>query len=260
MKRKVTTIQDRRKVRIRNFLIVSGILLVPFLYVAICASGLFIRNFTLDCFQDELIWCLTHPASCINEKTNVCALTAIMIWLMFVLVQYSKMDNNRIPGLEHGGARWGDIKAFNQKYADLIEQKNKILSENIRFRYDSSTLRNNNTFVVGGSGAGKTSFLLTPNLLNGYASNVITDSKGTTLEEFGNFLSEQKNTRVYTLNLIDFYKSMHINPFLYLRRRQDVTKLVSNLIQNTDSDKIKNSTADPFWGTTRSCLKRTGIA
>ena len=247
MKRKVTTIQDRRKIRLRNFLIASCILLIPFMYGAVCASGLFLRDFTMENFQDVYVWCLLHPAACFNEKTKVCVFAALLLWLIFVMLQYSRIDNNRLPGLEHGGARWGDIKAFNQKYSDPAEKRNRVLSENIRFRYDASTLRNGNLFVVGGSGAGKTSFLLTPNLLIGYGSNLITDSKGTTLEEFGNYLSAQKDTRVYSLNLIDFDKSMHINPFLYLRKQQDVTKLVSNLMQNTDSDKIKNSTADPFW-------------
>ncbi len=247
MRRKVTTIQDRRKIRVRNLLIVGVIMLIPFMYGAVCVSGLFLKDFTVENVQDIFVWCLRHPVACINEKTKVCVFAGLLLWLIFVLMQYSKIDNNRIPGLEHGGARWGNIKAFNQKYSDPIVKKNRVLSENIRFRYDASTLRNGNLFVVGGSGAGKTSFLLTPNLLVGYGSNVITDSKGTTLEEFGNYLSVQKDTRVYSLNLIDFDKSMHINPFLYLRKQQDVTKLVANLMQNTDSDKIKNSTADPFW-------------
>ena len=70
-------------------------------------------------------------------------------------------------GKEYGEAKWGDIKEFNKKFADMDNpSNNKIFSENIRFKYDSSTLRNNNTFVVGGSGSGKTSFFLTPNLLN----------------------------------------------------------------------------------------------
>ena len=42
-------------------------------------------------------------------------------------------------------------------------------------------------------------------------------------------------------------KSMHFNPFLYIRSKSDVTKLVTNLIQNTNSPNIKNSSQDPFW-------------
>ncbi len=66
-------------------------------------------------------------------------------------------------------------------------------------------------------------------------------------EELGTWLSEQKDTRVYTLNLCEMEKSMHFNPFPYIRSKSDVTKLVTNLIQNTNSQNIKNSVADPFW-------------
>ena len=40
---------------------------------------------------------------------------------------------------------------------------------------------------------------------------------------------------------------MHFNPFPYIRNKSDITKLVTNLIQNTNSPNIKNSSADPFW-------------
>ena len=42
-------------------------------------------------------------------------------------------------------------------------------------------------------------------------------------------------------------KSMHFNPFPYIRSKSDITKLVTNLIQNTNSANIKNSSQDPFW-------------
>lgn len=67
------------------------------------------------------------------------------------------------------------------------------------------------------------------------------------MEELGAWLSEKRDTRVYTLNLCEMGKSMHFNPFLYIRSKSDVTKLVTNLIQNTNSPNIKNSSADPFW-------------
>ena len=102
-------------------------------------------------------------------------------------------------------------------------------------------------FVVGGSGAGKNAFFLTPNLLSLHDCNIYTDPKGSLVEELGAWLSEQRDTRVYTLNLCEMEKSMHFNPFLYIRSKSDVTKLVTNLIQNTNSPNIKNSSADPFW-------------
>lgn len=47
--------------------------------------------------------------------------------------------------------------------------------------------------------------------------------------------------------MCEMEKSMHFNPFIYLRQKSDVTKLVSNLIQNTNNTNIKNNFQDPFW-------------
>ena len=167
---------------------------------------------------------------------------------------YNRMDHNRMPGNEFGSAKWGEVRDFNEKYAakdtgktSELSAENKVLSQNVRFRYDSDTLRNNNVFVVGGSGAGKTAFFLTPNLMSLHDCNVYTDPKGGLAEELGAWLSKQKDTRVYTLNLCEMDKSMHFNPFPYIRNKSDITKLVTNLIQNTNSPNIKNSSADPFW-------------
>lgn len=98
---------------------------------------------------------------------------------------YSKSDHNRMPGNEFGSAKWGEVRAFNEKYAARTEEtksglspENKVLSQNVRFRYDSDTLRNNNIVVVGGSGAGKTAFFLTPNLMSLHDCNIYTDPKG----------------------------------------------------------------------------------
>ena len=247
MKKKIRNNIDYRKIRLRNFLIISCILFPFLIYLGICVSGLFAMDISTDNLDASLVWCLTHPVFCWNEKTKAVLAVVSLAWFVFTASQYVKMNNNLMHGQEFGAARWGDIRAFNHKYGDKKEENNKVLSENIRFRYDSSTLRNNNIFVTGGSGVGKTAFFLTPNILNAHGSNIINDPKGSLIEEVGCFLEKQKNTRIYTINLCEMEKSMKFNPFLFLHQRQDVTKLVSNLIQNTNNDQIKNNTADPFW-------------
>ena len=176
---------------------------------------------------------------------------------------YSRSDHNRMPGNEFGSAKWGEVREFNEKYAAKtadeeggLSSENKVLSQNVRFRYDSDTLRNNNVFVVGGSGAGKTAFFLTPNLLSLHDCNIYTDPKGSLVEELGAWLSEQRDTRVYTLNLCEMEKSMHFNPFLYIRSKSDVTKLVTNLIQNTNSPNIKIQVQTHFGRRRNECFWR----
>lgn len=202
----------------------------------------------------QFAWCLRHPLKCYNEKTAGVVSLTLLLWFIASFSAYNRLNNNLMHGNEFGSAKWGNIHAFNQKYAasnteikNGLTSENKVLSENVRFRYEADTLRNGNMFVVGGSGAGKTSFLLTPNLLSLHDCNIYTDPKGSLVEDFGAWLSKQQDTRVYVINMCEMEKSMHFNPFLYLRKKSDVTKLVSNLIQNTNNANIKNNSQDPFW-------------
>jgi len=104
--------------------------------------------------------------------------------------------------------------------------------------------RNKNILVVGGSGSGKTRFFLKPNLMQMHSSYCITDPKGSILVECGKML--QKNGyEIKVLNTIDFKKSMHYNPFAYIRSEKDILKLVTALIANTTPADQKGG--DPFW-------------
>ena len=198
--------------------------------------------------KEQLLWCFMHPFIIYNDKSVPMVALGVLIWGVAAFSYYNKISYNLMHGKEYGEAKWGDIKEFNKKFADMDNpSNNKIFSENIRFKYDSSTLRNNNTFVVGGSGSGKTSFFLTPNLLNLHGCNVFTDPKGTLVEELGPWLESQPDTRVFTINMCEMNKSMHINPFLFIEKKSDISKLIQNLIQNTENANIKASSQDPFW-------------
>lgn len=245
---------DMRKRRLRSLFRVCVALLLPTLYLFYCLSGLYIIDVEMTKLKEQIVWCLLHPLKIYNDKSLSMVFVGGLLWMVLSFTAYSRSDHNRMPGNEFGSAKWGEVREFNEKYAAKtadgegnLSSENKVLSQNVRFRYDSDTLRNNNVFVVGGSGAGKTAFFLTPNLLSLHDCNIYTDPKGSLVEELGAWLSEQRDTRVYTLNLCEMEKSMHFNPFLYIRSKSDVTKLVTNLIQNTNSPNIKNSSADPFW-------------
>ena len=56
----------------------------------------------------------------------------------------------------------------------------------------------------------------TVNLLQCHSSYVVTDPKGTILNEVGALL-ERKGYRIKSLNLINFKKSMRYNPLAYAR-------------------------------------------
>ena len=149
---------------------------------------------------------------------------------------------------EYGSARWGtekDIKPF----VDPKFENNVILTQTERLMMsnrpkDPKTARNKNVLVVGGSGSGKTRFFIKPNLMQLHSSYVVTDPKGTVLVECGKML-EKGGYVIKSLNTINFKKSMHYNPFSYIRSEKDILKLVNTIIVNTKGDGDKSG--EDFW-------------
>ena len=150
-------------------------------------------------------------------------------------------------GIEYGSARWGkaeDIRPF----ADPIFQNNVILTQTERLMMSSrpkkpKNARNKNVLIVGGSGSGKTRFWLKPNLMQCHSSYVITDPKGSIVVECGKLL-QREGYKIKILNTINFKKSMHYNPFTYIKSEKDILKLVTTLIANT---KGEGKAGDDFW-------------
>ncbi len=91
-----------------------------------------------------------------------------------------------------------------------------------------------------GSACNKQRFFIKPNLLRRHSSYVITDPKGTILNEVGTLLN-RKGYRIKSLNLINFKKSMRYNPLAYIRSEKDILKLVNALILNTKGEGEKSS-------------------
>ena len=149
--------------------------------------------------------------------------------------------------VEYGSARWGtaaDIKP----YIDPVSQNNVILTRTEHLTMnnrpkDSRTARNKNVLVIGGSGSGKTRFVLKPNLMQCHSSYVVTDPKGSVVVECGKLLLRE-GYRIKILNTINFKKSMHYNPFQYIHSEKDILKLVTTLIANT---KGEGKPSDDFW-------------
>lgn len=136
--------------------------------------------------------------------------------------------------------------------------KNMILSQEVVMSMDTrKTLRNNNVVVIGGSGTGKSRFVMKPNILQANSSYVITDPSGELLESMGSFLKE-KGYEIKVFNLVQMHHSNTYNPFAYIRNEEGVLTMINALIKNTTPK--GSSTSDPFWGAKRSHLKRVSIA
>ena len=132
---------------------------------------------------------------------------------------------------------------------DSVFENNVLLTQTERLMMsgrpkEPKYARNKNILVIGGSGSGKTRFFVKPNLMQMHSSYVVTDPKGTVLVECGKMLKKGKY-KIKVLNTINFAKSMHYNPFAYIRSEKDILKLVNTIIVNTKGEGQQSS--EDFW-------------
>jgi len=83
------------------------------------------------------------------------------------------------------------------------------------------------------------------------SSFVITDPKAEILRTVGNLLVRE-GYDIKVVDLINFEKSNHYNPFNYIQDEKDVIKLINNLIRNTTPKTAVQS--EPFWEKSETAL------
>ena len=176
-------------------------------------------------------------------------LFGILIAAVIRLVVYIKGKNAKKyrKGIEYGSARWGNANDI-RPFADPVFRNNVILTQTEKLMMSNrpknpKNARNKNVLIVGGSGSGKTRFWLKPNLMQCHSSYVVTDPKGSIVVECGKLL-QREGYKIKILNTINFKKSMHYNPFAYIKSEKDILKLVTTLIANT---KGEGKAGDDFW-------------
>ena len=180
-------------------------------------------------------------------------LIGIVVGCLLRLAVYEKGRNAKKyrHNVEYGSARWGthsDIAPFidPDPWNNVILTKTESLTMNSRPKAPRNA-RNRNVLVVGGSGSGKTRFFIKPNIMQCTktkgTSLVVTDPKGPLGVECGKMLVAA-GYELRILNTINFQKSMHYNPFAYIRSETDILKLVTTLITNT---KGEGKGGDDFW-------------
>lgn len=177
-------------------------------------------------------------------------MVGIIVAALIKVIVYTKGKNAKKfrQGKEYGSARWGNSKDI-EPYVDEKFENNILLTDTERLTMNGRPknpkyARNKNILVVGGSGSGKTRFFLKPNLMQMHSSYVVTDPKGTVLVECGKML-EKNEYDIKVLNTINFKKSMHYNPFAYLRSEKDILKLVQTIMANTKGEGEKST--EDFW-------------
>ena len=227
-----------------------ALLSLPVLYFGVMAASVYEEGMTL--FQ--LVPLLTGSRL---EDIRWTAYTPrfILIFLAVyagAIVLYYSAQQNRRPGEEHGSAKWGSVRELNKKYSDKDPTRNAILTRHLSMSLNGRQhLRNLLQIIVGGSGAGKTRYVVKPNLMLANASFIATDPKGELVRAVAPLLLQQGYV-VKVFDLIDPAHSDSYNPFRYIRKDSDVFRLINNFIQNTTPKGAHES--DPFWTKSETAL------
>ena len=174
-------------------------------------------------------------------------ITGAGIWL---IVYFKKKNAKKYRrGYEYGSARWGTEKDIENFMDPEKPDNNIILTQTESIMLNGRPKKpeyavNKNVLVIGGSGSGKTRYFVKPNLMQCHSSYVVSDPKGTVLDECGNMLVKN-GYKIVSINTIDFSKSMHYNPFAYIRSEKDIIKLVTIFMANTKGE--NQGSGDQFW-------------
>ena len=115
------------------------------------------------------------------NDTTIKAITASVGIYVMVVIMYYTSQRNLMPGKEYGTARFADVRMVNQALMDKNENYNRIISQNVRMSLNFRKIGlNGNILVIGGSGAGKTFYVVKPQLMNmpEKCSFICTDPKG----------------------------------------------------------------------------------
>ena len=224
---------------------------------------------------NKLLYAMEHAdriLTGLQPSFNWCdMLTGIVAAVILKLLVWQKQaDAKKLrKGIEYGSARWGtaeDIKPYMSEdpWMNIPLTATEALTMESRPKQPKYA-RNKNIVVIGGSGSGKTRFFVKPSVMQMNCSMVITDPKGTLIEECGKMLAKgppkkDKNGNIMkdksgkvvhepyvikVLNTINFSKSLHYNPFAYIRSEKDILKLVTTIIVNTKGEGEKAS--EDFW-------------
>ena len=87
----------------------------------------------------------------INIVENSKKTIGIFLMIDFVCIgAYFSTRKNYKKGREYGSSKWGNIREINNKYKQLPESENRILTQNVRMGLNAKKHRRNlNTLVIG---------------------------------------------------------------------------------------------------------------
>lgn len=173
-------------------------------------------------------------------------LTGIVVTiLIYFLLKTDTEKNYAYKSTEVAGTGGFMTEKELEKYKKQLEPEpedknlpspNMIMSMNFRRPVNMrAMIGNNNVLVVGGSGAGKSRFLIKPNELQMNASFVTTDPSGEIVTSLGQALVDH-GYKLKIFNISDMEHSNCYNPLHYIRNEAGVAMLIDCFIKNTTDE------------------------
>ena len=227
------------------------------LYISLLVGDIYLsidgNSFTAIAASISENFYLKNPINIYTEYNNLKELLIaqlITFSILFSLMYFEIDKKNKYHKKEKGSAKFANDKdrkeyKLNKEEENIILSNSEFLPLNMRLIY-----RNTNVLINGGSGTGKSRYIVKPNLMQCNCSYIVTDPKGELYRDCA-YMLEQNNYDVKILNLKNPFYSDGYNPFNYMQGGTDIEVLAESIIKNTIGEKRQG---DPFWESSSKAL------
>lgn len=146
-----------------------------------------------------------------------------------------------------------EIRNTEQEKMNIGHETNFLAGQNTKITFNTwkTRLGSNNVLIIGGTGTGKSRYMVRPNVYSlpvdektgKPMSFIFTDPKGELVHDLAGFL-EANGYLIKIFNLVNQEFSDCYNPFRYLHTSDDVLIMIDAVVENANGGK---SASDPHW-------------
>lgn len=145
------------------------------------------------------------------------------------------------------------LRNAEQEKMNIGHETNFLAGQNTKITFNTwkTRLGSNNVLIIGGTGTGKSRYMVRPNVYSlpvdektgKPMSFIFTDPKGELVHDLAGFL-EANGYLIKIFNLVNQEFSDCYNPFRYLHTSDDVLIMIDAVVENANGGK---SASDPHW-------------